>query len=308
MPHEFHGIPLIEAGAQLSGVINDVTNNILDNQTHAINKLIGVDELRVTDTELVSRPFGFLHVRGNPKDALHEFQFSDIAPSSYMIINLMSEFAKRVTGVIDYMVGQTAKGRTATEASLMTNEAAKRIGMHIQVFGDTFVGPLAKLVHKFNKLFQVDDKAFRVTGIEGAVYENVRITPDMYGAEVDFIWEHSDRELNNMVARQEMTQLLSIASANPIFFAYLPTLFTKMLETYDLHKNDRLMQATKLAEMMVPLMQQAAAMGGNGDSAGDSAGGGVPNAKKFAGGAEGDVAQSLNRQSTPTFGSITNVK
>jgi hypothetical protein len=310
-PHEFHGISLIEAGAQLSGVINDVTNNILDNQNHAINKLIGVDELRVEDTELVSRPFGFLHTRGSPRDALYEFPFSDIGPSAYNIINMMHEFSKQITSVNDYMVGQSQTGRTATEAQLMTNEAAKRIGMHISVFGDTFVGPLALLVNKMNKLFQTDEKVFRVTGVQDSGYDTVRVTPDVFGAEIDYIWEHSDRELNNMVARQEMTQLLSIASTQPLLMGFIPTLFMKMLETYDLHKNDRMMLAAQLAESMVPLMQQAAVMqaqmagqpgGGNGQG-----GGGIPNAQKFTGGSEADVSQSLNRQANPTYGSINQV-
>lgn len=303
-PHEFDGISIVESGAQLSAVIDDITNNILDNQNHAINRLIGVDELRVDDTELISRPFGFFHTRGNPREALYEFPFSDIAPSAYNVINIMHEFAKRITSIGDYVTGQAPTGKTATEAQLLANESAKRIGMHIQIFGDTFVGPLAKLVHKLNKKFQTDEKVFRVTGTQGSPYELARITPDVFGAEIDFIWEHSDRELNNMVARQEMTQLLSIASTNPLFFGYLPTLFNKMLETYDLHQNDRLMLASKLAEAMVPQMQQAAMlqaqMGGGG--------GGIPNAQKFAGGSEGDVNQSLERQANPTFGSVVNVK
>lgn len=304
-PHEFYGISLIESGAQLAKVIEDLINNGLDNQNIAINKLIGVDELRVDDTELVARPMGIFHTRGNPRDALFEFSFTDLSPSVIQMVSMMNEFAKRSTGVNDYMLGQVTSGKTATEASLLTNEAAKRIGLHIQVFGDTFIGPLAKHVHSLNRQFQVDEKVIRVTGILSDAYDQVRITPEVFGAEVDFIWEHEDRALNNMVAVQQLTQLLSISAGDPILFSFKPTIFRKLLEKFDLHENDELMQAAKIAEAMVPIMQQVAIM--QGMAQGATAGGGTPNAQKVTTSSEGNINQSIGKKTNPQYGSVMNV-
>jgi len=304
-PHEFYGISLIESGAQMAKVMEDLVNNALDNQNMGINKLIGVDELRVDDTELVAGPNRIFHTRGNPADAIYEFQFSDLAPSVIAIMNIMNDFAKKGTGVVDYLVGQATSGKTATEASLMTNEAAKRIGLHIQIFGDTLVGPLAKAVHNLNRQFQVDEKVVRVTGIQADVFDTVRVTPDVFGAEVDFIWEHEDRALNNMVAVQQLTQLLSISAGDPVLFSFKPTIFKKLLEKFDLHENDELMQAVKIAESMVPIMQQVAIT--QGMSQGINAGGGIPNAEKVTTGSEGNISQSVNKKTNPQYGSVMNV-
>jgi len=304
-PHEFYGVPLIESGAQLAKVVEDLINNALDNQQMAINKMVGINELLVDDTEAVIRPAGIWHTRGNPHDAIFEFQFSDIAPSVFQLVAMINDFAKRSTGVVDYVVGQAAGGKTATEASLLTNEAAKRIGLHIHVFGDTFVGELSKMVHDMNRKFLTADKLFRVTAMDGMSFEMVKMSPDVLGVDVDFIWEHEDRELNNMVAVQQMNQLLMIANSNPILMGFVPILFAKVCEIYGMHQNDDLMKAANLARQLVPMAQLAAITGGGGM---EQEGGMGSNAKKNAGGSEGNVRQSANKKSSPQYGSITQVR
>jgi len=305
VPQEFWGISLIESGAQSVRIMEDLLNNGLDNFNFAINQLFGVNELMVEDTELVFTPGKVIHTRGNPADIIFPIKGTDVSANIFNFYSLAADIAKRVTGVNDYMTGQSAVSRTATEASLLTNEAAKRIGLHIHAFGDTFVGPLAEMVHETNRQFVTADKVIRVTGNMMDPYQEVRVTPDVFGANVDFIWESEDRELNNMVARQEMMQAMTIAQANPALWLTIPILFYKFLETYGLHENDELMKAMEMAKITAGQMMFNASMGMMNPAGG---GVGLPNVQKFAGGSESNINQSMQKKGNPQAGSVTPVK
>jgi len=296
VPQEFWGISLIEAGAQAAKLMEDLLNNGMDNLNFAVNSMIGVNENLVEDTEMVSTPGKIVHTRGNPRDILFPLQMPDVTANVFNFYNLANDIAKRSTGVVDYVVGQASGGRTATEASLLTNEAAKRIGLHIHIFGDTFVGPLAEMTHELNRQFVTAEKTIRVTGMEGDPYEEVRITPDVFGANVDFIWEHEDRELNSMVARQELLQSLTIAQGNPSLWGIVPIIFYKFLKTYDMHENDELVKAVELAKTtaMIMMAQASASM--------TMAGSGLPNVQKLAGGSESNINQSIQKKGNPQAG------
>ena len=302
-PHEFYGIGLIEAGAPSARIMEDLLNNGLDNMNFAINPITGVDRNRVEDTELVSRPGAFFHTLGPPREALWPMVIPDTSGSTLAWFNLMNDLAKRGTGVNDYVVGQASGAKTATEATLLTNEAAKRIGLHIKMFGMSFINKLAELVYALDGQFVTRDQVVRVTGLEGDAYEVV--TPETFGANIDFVFESEDREMNNIQSVQQLMQMLGIAQTHPILAQFIPIIFEKVLEKYDMHENEELKQAAKFAKEMAPayqalVMQQMAQAGQP-----SGAGGGVGNAPRPAGGGNSsDTNQSLNAQSTSNAGSL----
>lgn len=308
-PHEFFGIGLIEAGAPSARIMEDLLNNGLDSMNFSINPIIGVDSTRIEDTELASRPGGIWHTTGPPRETLFPMVIPDASQSTLTWFQLINEIAKRGTGVIDYVVGQTSGSKTATEASLMTNEAAKRIGLHIKMFGMTFVNPLAEMVHELNRQFITADQAIRVTGMEGSVYESVNVTPADFGANVDFIWETEDREMNNMVAVQQLMTALGIAQTDVTLKQFVPIIFEKVLEKYDMHENSELKRAAKFAKEMAPLYQQLVLqqMQAQITSANASAGatGGVGNAPRPAGGDSANISQSVNTSANPSLGNAS---
>jgi hypothetical protein len=307
VPNEPWGISLIEAGAQSAKVMEDLLNNGMDNLNFSVNQMFGVDEDKIEDTELVSSPGKFFHTRGNPQDAIFPLKGSDVAPSLFNFFALMSDISKRVTGVNDYMTGQSNQNRTATEASLLTNEAAKRIGLHINVFGDTFIGPVAEMVHQLNGKYSTAENVVRVTSSSADPYEMVRVTPEMFGANVDFIWESEDRELNNMVAVQQLTQALTIAQSNPSLWGTIPIIFYKILEKYGMHENDELMKMIEAGKQMAMMMMLQTGM--QGAMMGAEGGGppGMANPQKLASG-QGNVSQSMGKKTTPQHGSVTQVR
>lgn len=308
-PHEFNGIGLIEAGAPSARVMEDLLNNGLDSLNFSINPMLGVDQTRVEDTELVSRPGGNIHTIGDPNTVLRPIIIPDVSGGVLTWFQLMNELAKGGTGVNDYMIGQTSNSRTAREATLLASEAAKRIGLHIKVFGFTFIGPLAEMVHELNKQFTTEEQTIRVTGIAGDPYdETVLVTPDVFGANVDFIWESEDREMNNMMAVQQLMQALGIAQTHPILIQFLPIIFEKLLGKYDLHENDELKQAAAMAKEMAPLYQQLvlkqmATQIETGQAMAQAKAGGVGNAPNVGGGGQANnVEQSVGAQTNPSLG------
>lgn len=306
-PHEFYGIGLIEAGAPSAKIMEDLLNNGLDSLNFSINPMIGVDKTRIEDTELVSRPGGFYHTIGDPRSALFPLTIPDASQGTLIWFQLVNELAKKGTGIVDYLVGQTSQSKTATEASLMTNEAAKRIGMHIKMFGLTFVSELAKMVYELTGQFTTEMQTVRVTAMAGSPYEMVKITPDTFGANVDFIWESEDREMNNMVAVQQLMQALAVAQTHPVLAQFVPIIFEKMLEKYDMHENDELKQAAQFAKEMAPayqalIMQQMQSQIAAGNAQAQARAGGVGNAARPAGGGAGNIAASAQTSANPSLG------
>lgn len=306
-PHEFYGIGLIEAGAPSARIMEDLLNNGLDSMNFSINPIIGIDSQKTDDLEMASRPGALWHTTGSPRDALFPMIIPDTSQSTLIWFNLMNEISKRGTGVADYIVGQGGKSNTATEASLMTNEAAKRIGLHIKMFGMTFVNPLAEMVHELNGQFITADQTIRVTGMEGDIYESMNVTPADFNANIDFIWETEDREMNNMVAVQQLMQALGVAQTHPVLAQFVPIIFEKMLEKYDMHENSELKQAAKFAKEMAPAYQQLILqqMQAQIASANASATGGVGNAPRPAGGDSANISQSNTASANPSLGNAS---
>lgn len=306
-PHEFWGIGLIEAGAPSAKIMEDLLNNGLDSLNFSINPIIGVDSTRIEDTELVSRPGGFFHTTGDPRTALYPLTIPDASIGTLTWFQLVNELAKKGTGIVDYLVGQTSQSKTATEASLMTNEAAKRIGMHIKMFGLTFISELAKMVYELTGQFTTQEQTVRVTAMAGSPYELINITPDTFGASVDFVWESEDREMNNMVAVQQLMQALAVAQTHPVLAQFVPIIFEKMLEKYDMHENDELKQAAQFAKEMAPayqalIMQQMQSQIAAGNAQAQARAGGVGNAPRPAGGGAGNIAASAQTSANPSLG------
>ena len=302
-PHEFYGIGLIEIGGPSARLMEDLMNSAMDNISFSVNKMFVVDENRIEDSELQSRPGGMIHVSGDVNSALRELEFTNVAADITNILAVVNDFSKRSTGVNDYLTGSADRRATATEASLLTNQAAKRIDMHIEEFGNTFVRPLAEAVHRLNSRFVTTEKVLRVTGTARDPYETVKITPEMFGANVDFVWENEDAALEDMVAVQQLVQALSIAQTNPTLMMFVPIIFSKILEKFGLHENDELMKAAVAAKNLVPIQVEMMMTGGMGMGGG----GGLPNAQKVP--TESSSAkQSAQKKSEPQFGSINQVR
>jgi len=301
-PHEFYGIGLIEAGAPTAKVMEDLLNSGLDSVNFSTAPMLGVDQTRIDDVELVIRPGGIVHTIGDPNSAMNPLLFPDVSGGVLKFISLIHQLNKQGTGVNDYMIGQTTGGKTATEASLLTSEAAKRIGLHIKIFGLTFVGPVAEMVYELNRQFTTQAQTIRVTNMPEAPFGTIDVTPDIFGAMVDYIWESEDRELNNMVAVQQLMQALGIAQTHPVLAQFIPIIFEKLLEKYDMHENDELKQAAKMAKEMAPVYQQLVMMQMQQQIQTAQAKGGIGNAPKVASRTEGDANQSVNRQVNPSLG------
>ena len=305
-PHEFWGIGVIESGAPNIRMMEDLLNNSLDNINFAVNKMLIVNEDKVTDSELISRPGGIIHVTGSTTDAVMPIEFPDLSAGVIALMNMINEFAKRATGAVDYQTGQAAHKTTATEATLMTQASDKRLETYVHVFGETFVADLLDAIHMMNKKFVTDEKYVRVTGLTtGNPYEMVQITPDMFGANIDYIWQAEDREMETLIGVQQMTQALTLAQSHPVLMTFLPIVFYKILEKMGLHENDELMQAVNVAKELSKLMTMQIAMGMAGGQQGT--GSGVPNAKKLPQGSA-NTRQSMDKKTNPQHGSVANVK
>ena len=105
-----------------------------------------------------------------------------------------------------------------------------------------------------------------------------------------------------MVAVQQLMQALGIAQTHPVLAQFIPIIFEKLLEKYDMHENDELKQAAKMAKEMAPVYQQLVMMQMQQQIQTAQAKAGIGNAPRVASKTEGDANQSVNRQMNPSLG------
>lgn len=167
-----------------------IRNLSLDRQKMHLNKMFLVSDLfDIDEDEATTRPHGFIHVSNggmNLDNVIKPLEYGDVPGSSIRMDDQLRDDEKRVTGIDDRSQGVNMGG-TATEASILTEQSQKRIGLINTLTGmATFVrigrlkwsniqfswpAPKVERITEGNK--ERDKKTYKTIPIDGKKFEIV---------------------------------------------------------------------------------------------------------------------------------------
>lgn len=176
------GIPKIIAATQEER--EAIRNLTLDRMKMAISKMFLVNDLfDIDEDEATTRPHGFIHVNsgGLPLgDVIQPLEYGDIPASAIRIDDMLTQDEQRVTGIDDHAQNVQTSG-TATEASILTEQAQKRINLINTLTGMMTIERIGKLKWSNIQFFYPAPRVERIVeddeeeAKEHKVYRNIAV-------------------------------------------------------------------------------------------------------------------------------------
>ncbi len=166
-PSMFYGIGIPELIRPLQRGLNAVTNQRIDNVGLVLNRMWAYKRNQVNPKHLVSRPGGFIPVRGDISESLQPLVTPDVTQSAYREHAVFDETIQKVSGVSDIFFGGGANNdrASATEAQLQTEMGA---GMMEEIVAgqvqDGFI-PLMEKVRDYIQAFNTSDLPIMIDGV-----------------------------------------------------------------------------------------------------------------------------------------------
>lgn len=182
-PNMFYGIGIPELIEPLQRAINAVTNQRIDNVGLVLNRMWAYRQNMVNPKHLVSRPGGFIPVRGPVEESLMPIVTPDVTNSAYREHDIYDNTIQKVSGVADIFFGHSTKSTriSATEATFMTEMGA---GMMEEIVAgqvqDGFI-PLMEKVRDYIQAFNTQTLSLNIDG------QAVPISPDMLSGDFELI-------------------------------------------------------------------------------------------------------------------------
>ena len=165
-PDMFYGIGIPELIEPLQRALNAVTNMRIDNVSLEINKMWLYKKNMVNEKHLISRPGGFIPVRGNIAESLMPVPVKDMTSAAYREHGIYDNAIQKTSGVSDIFFGHSS-GETsisATEATFMTEMGA---GMMEEIVAgqvqDGYI-PLMEKVRDYIQAFNTEPLTVSVDG------------------------------------------------------------------------------------------------------------------------------------------------
>ena len=175
LPNELMGISTCETLYALNLGLDTMLNTELDHLLSSVHPMWFVlSTARSNPNDWIRRPDGNILV-----DEMGEIQPVPTQPLDFNFPRSAShlrEWAKEGTGVTDTFQGLNRRSgtNTATEAGLLAQSSASRVGLMIQLLSIALTR-LTKKVTRINTLFWDEERAVRIAGSEIEVPDNVKI-------------------------------------------------------------------------------------------------------------------------------------
>jgi hypothetical protein len=191
-----------------------------------------------------------------------------LPPETYQLEGMMLRDWQNALGMNDYMTGGgPGQANTASEASMMNQSAAARLGLQSKIGQIRFIERMGKKMFSRRQQFLDDEQIFKV--LEKGVWEYPRIGPDQIAGGYDFYARGILRGPNSEVERQQIMQLISIAQENQEVNGRIdwPTLLEELVSKFDLRSPDKLIKDPKdlmTSEQLQKLISWAISIGDDG--------------------------------------------
>ena len=183
VPDMFYGMGVPELLEPLQRATNAVTNQRIDNVSLVLNRMWAYRQNMINPKHLISRPGGFIPVRGPIEESLMPISTPDITNSAYRETDIYDGYSQKYSGVADIFFGYSTKQTrvSATEATLMTEMGAgimeEIVAGQVQ---DGFI-PLMEKVRDYIQAFNTQSLPVLIDG------EPVVITPEMLSGDFELI-------------------------------------------------------------------------------------------------------------------------
>jgi len=211
----FYGIGIPELIAPLQRAVNAVTNQRIDNVGLVMNRMWMFRHNSVNPKHLVSRPGGYIPVRGPLTEALAPIPTPDVTASAYREHDIYDNMIQKVSGVADIFFGHSTKQTriSATEATFLTEMGA---GMMEEIVAgqvqDGFV-PLMQKINSYIVAFATDPLSVTVDG------NTIEVQPSELAGSFELIPTIGEQMFTKTAEMQKAQMLLEITmQVMPVLF------------------------------------------------------------------------------------------
>tara|TARA_R100001530_G_scaffold13251_2_gene12255 strand:+ start:1241 stop:3163 length:1923 start_codon:yes stop_codon:yes gene_type:complete len=218
VPHEFHGMGMIEPIEKLLEELNDTRNQRMDNVTDVIDHMWQVvDGADIDEGELVRRPGGIVHTA--IANGVSPLPVNDVTQSAYNEEQIIKEDIQRALGVPDVAVGslQNLQGEAAATILALQESANVRFDVKIGAFADA-IRHAYSLILAYNQRWMDKKVIVRLEGrdVEGdGEFDFAEIDKEAIAGKFD-IDVQMDTQSNKIVRRQEAFQLYQLLAQTPM--------------------------------------------------------------------------------------------
>lgn len=210
---EIVGLGLSSKIYSIVKALQHLNDTLLENVKQAINSgsIINTSAIKKTNEIKVNRAGWILEVTSKPSDVYARVDVPNVMPDIIACIEMLRQRGQNATGIQDFTSGRGDPSvDTATESSIVSNQAGLRMRNYIKSFEDTFIRPLYEMRDAINMAFLDQPYVIRVIGEQGAEWRTIKV--DQIRASVDWVCTGSARETNRAVITQQMLQLADPAA------------------------------------------------------------------------------------------------
>ena len=215
-PEAFFGIPIINDLADLQEELNTVSTFMLESFRRTVPMIladkgrIGPEEKdNLTRADLAE----IVDIEGDPHSALAMFPPPGqmFSPDIYGVRNMIIQAMMLVTGMSDFMMGQSQKTKSATEAAATVQGFTSRMRYKGKVVR-RFIRDVLRKTYQISRWRMSGDHFIRLVGTSGA--EMATVTPQDVQAELDV---DIDAEIYDDRLTDPVRQKLVIDAMSPFF-------------------------------------------------------------------------------------------
>lgn len=164
MPHRHIGLSYADLTMDIQLQKSTLLRGMFDAQYLANQPRFGISDRVNLDDMLTSRPGGAVRVTGNPAENIMPLMTPTFPQSSFSLIEYLDSANTKRTGVSAYDQGLDADSlnKTATGATILENNAQKRVELVARVFANTGVKDLFVLVHRLVRKYNTRPDIIRL--------------------------------------------------------------------------------------------------------------------------------------------------
>lgn len=215
-PEAFFGIPIINDLADLQEELNATSTFMLESFRRSVPiTLFDKNRLGPEDVDRVSRADlqEMVGVDGNPSDILQMFPPPGqmFSPDIYGVRNMVIQAMMLVTGMSDFMMGQSQKTKSATEAAATVQGFTSRMKYKGRIVR-RFIRDVLRKTYQISRWRMQGEHFVRLVGVDGA--KMAPVTPQDVQAELDV---DIDAEVFDDRLTDPVRQKLVIDAMSPFF-------------------------------------------------------------------------------------------
>jgi hypothetical protein len=166
-----------------------------------------------------------------------------LPPETYQIEGMLLRDWQNALGTNELMTGGgPGQAGTASEAAMMNQSVAARLGLQAKIGQIRFIERLGKKMFARRQQFLDEEHIFRV--LEKGVYKYPQIGPDHIQGNYDYYARGIARGPNAEVERQQITQLMAVAMENQEVYQRInwQALLEELISKFDFRDQDRIIQ------------------------------------------------------------------